>query len=201
MEQYNKQASEFIFRENNSNGRVAADTIDLHGQFVEEAEDILEKRIRYAQQTGQTHLHVIVGKGIHSVNHVQKIKPRVEQICQELGLQYATEENAGRMYINLTGGPATMPTYDNSNHHTNQGQHHGGQHAGQQQGGAWGNQGQPQNAGYGGQQQQFGQQPYQQQQYGGQQQGGQNNDYDEVEKLAKKFLPRIFRALKKMFCS
>ena len=51
----------------------------------------------------------IVGKGNHSVDHVQKIKPRVEQICQELGLQYATEENAGRMYINLQGGPATMP--------------------------------------------------------------------------------------------
>ena len=60
MEQYNKQASEFIFRENNADGRVPADTIDLHGQFVEEAEDILEERIRYAQAHGQTHLHVIV---------------------------------------------------------------------------------------------------------------------------------------------
>lgn len=58
MEQYNKQASELIFRENNANGRVPADTIDLHGQFVDEAEDILEKRIKYAQQQGQTHLHV-----------------------------------------------------------------------------------------------------------------------------------------------
>ena len=55
---YNKQASEFIFRENNSVGRVAGDTIDLHGQFVEEAEDILEQRIRYAQSQSQTHLHV-----------------------------------------------------------------------------------------------------------------------------------------------
>lgn len=60
---YNKQASEFIFRENNAMGKVAGDTIDLHGQFVEEAEEILEQRIRYAKQTGQSHLHVIVGKG------------------------------------------------------------------------------------------------------------------------------------------
>lgn len=51
----------------------------------------------------------IVGKGNHSANHVQKIKPRVEQVCRELGLQYATEENAGRIYVNLTGGPAEMP--------------------------------------------------------------------------------------------
>ena len=58
MEQYNKQASDYIFRANNAPGRVPADTIDLHGQFVEEAEDILEARIRYAQQSHQQHLHV-----------------------------------------------------------------------------------------------------------------------------------------------
>jgi DNA-nicking Smr family endonuclease len=58
MDQYNKQASDHIFRENNAPGRVADDTIDLHGQFVEEAQNILEQRIRYAQQSGQTHLHV-----------------------------------------------------------------------------------------------------------------------------------------------
>lgn len=58
MDQYNKQASDYIFRENNAAGRVADDTVDLHGQFVEEAENIVEQRIRYAQQNGQTHLHV-----------------------------------------------------------------------------------------------------------------------------------------------
>lgn len=58
MDQFNKQASDYIFRENNAPGRVADDTIDLHGQFVEEAEDILEQRIKYAQQNGQSHLHV-----------------------------------------------------------------------------------------------------------------------------------------------
>jgi DNA-nicking Smr family endonuclease len=60
MEEYNKQASEFIFRENNASGRVADDTIDLHGQFVEEAEEILEERIKYAKSHGQNHLHVYV---------------------------------------------------------------------------------------------------------------------------------------------
>ncbi|KAI0901974.1 Smr domain protein [Annulohypoxylon nitens] len=142
MDEYNKQASDFIFRENNATDRVPDDTIDLHGQFVEEAEDILERRIRYAQQHGQTHLHVIVGKGNHSVNHVQKIKPRVEQVCRELGLQYATEENTGRIYVNLQGGEAVMPPppthhagndYPGSGRPTHGGQqqtqhgHHGGQ--------------------------------------------------------------------------
>ncbi len=58
MDQYNKQASDYIFRENNAVGRVDGDMIDLHGQFVEEAADIVEQRIRYAQANGQTHLHV-----------------------------------------------------------------------------------------------------------------------------------------------
>nr|KMM66952.1 smr domain-containing protein [Coccidioides posadasii RMSCC 3488] len=130
MEEYNRQASQFIFRENNANGRVPDDTIDLHGQFMEEAEDILEERIKYAQAHGQTHLHVIVGKGNHSANHVQKLKPRVEQVCRDLGLQYCTEENAGRIYVNLTGGPAQMPPYEP--HHPpphQQPQHHYPQHA------------------------------------------------------------------------
>lgn len=176
MDQFNKQASDFIFRENNAPGRVADDTIDLHGQFVEEAEDILEQRIRYAQQNGQTHLHVIVGKGNHSANHVQKIKPRVEQVCRELGLQYATEENAGRMYVNLAGGPATMPPM---------GQQHGGYHGQQPQGGH-------QQGGYPGQQNHGQQQHHGQQQQHGNQQNGQN---DEMEKLAKKLLPKLLKKL------
>ncbi|KUI59193.1 hypothetical protein VP1G_06480 [Cytospora mali] len=140
MTQYNKQASEYIFRANNAQDKVADDTIDLHGQFVEEAEDILEARIRDAQARGQTHLHVIVGKGNHSANHVQKIKPRVEQVCRELGLQYRTEENEGRMYVNLQGNDISemppLPSGPSGNgygggHHAGKqkhGQQHGPQH-------------------------------------------------------------------------
>jgi hypothetical protein len=176
MARYNKQASEFIFRENNAEGRVPSDTIDLHGQFVEEAEDILEERIKYAKSTGQTHLHVVVGKGNHSPDHIQKIKPRVEQICQREGLQYNTEPNEGRIYINLTGGPATSMPPVGQGYPQQQYQY------GEQQG-------------YPGMQQQQQQPPPQQ--YGGQQQyqyGGQQQQYgtaqgqdDDVEKLVKKF--------------
>ncbi len=180
MEAYNRQASDFIFLENNAEGRVASDTIDLHGQFVEEAEDILEKRIKYAQSTGQTHLHVIVGKGNHSSHHIQKIKPRVEKVCQELGLQYQTEANEGRIYINLAGGPAHSPPPT---------------HAGDQQYGG-GQQYPATQSGYPGAQQQHhqGYRPQHQQAHGHQ---GQN---DEVEKIVKKFLPRILRKLEKQCC-
>ncbi|KAE8380526.1 hypothetical protein BDV26DRAFT_257168 [Aspergillus bertholletiae] len=170
MAEYNKQASEFIFRENNAEGRVEPDTIDLHGQFVEEAEEILEERIKYAREHGQTHLHVIVGKGNHSANHIQKIKPRVEQVCRELGLQYATEENAGRIYVNLTGGPADMSEIPA---HSGYGQSHG-QYPGQQQ-------------------QQHHQQPQQQQQQQQQQQ-------DPVEEMVNAILPRVLRKMEKACC-
>ncbi|EFR00518.1 smr domain-containing protein [Nannizzia gypsea CBS 118893] len=183
MEQYNKQASEFIFRENNAEGRVAADTIDLHGQFVEEAEDILEERIKYARQHGQDHLHVIVGKGNHSVNHVQKIKPRVEQVCRDLGLQYATEENAGRIYVNLTGGPANMPPHSS---HPNQG--HNQPHHGQPQ------HGQPQHG-----QPHYGQQHHGQPHGQPQHQPGHQEETP-AEKIARKALPIILRKLEKACC-
>ncbi|KAJ5901950.1 hypothetical protein N7495_002478 [Penicillium taxi] len=181
MEEYNKQASEFIFRENNANGRVEADTIDLHGQFVEEAEEIFEERVKYAKAHGQNHLHVIVGKGNHSVNHIQKIKPRVEQVCQELGLQYATEDNAGRIYVNLTGGEAVMPPHSSHQQpsHQNSGHQQQGQYPGYQQ--------QPQH-----------QQPQQQQHQ--QQQQQQPQQQDELEQVINAVLPRVMRKLEKACC-
>lgn len=151
---------------------MAGDTIDLHGQFVEEAEDMLEARIRDAQARGQTHLHVIVGKGNHSAGHVQKLKPGIEQMCRRMGLDYATEANEGRMYIDLTGGKVgsapplpAQPSGYQGGYHTGGGyQTHGQQHRPQQ---------------------------HQQHQHQHQQQ-----PEDEVEKLARKFLPKIVRELK-----
>lgn len=40
---------------------------------------------------------------------MQKLKPRVERVCREQRLQYRTEENAGRIYVNLQGGAAEPP--------------------------------------------------------------------------------------------
>ncbi|KAF2669934.1 smr domain-containing protein [Microthyrium microscopicum] len=105
---FNKQASDYIFRANNAHAK--SDEIDLHGQYVEEAEDLVRKRIETEKSRHATHLHVIVGKGNHSVNHIQKIKPAVENICREMGLAYKTEANEGRMYVDLTGNQ-DMPDY------------------------------------------------------------------------------------------
>ena len=117
------------------------------------------------------------------MNHIQKIKPRVEQVCQELHLQYATEENEGRMYINLTGGPAIMPPrhgHGGQQHSYGQQQQPGGQYP---QGQQYPSGSQYQQGGYQGQQQQYG---------GGQ---GQNNQNDEIEAAVGKCLPLILRKL------
>ena len=185
MEQYNRQARDYIFRENNANGRVAGDTIDLHGLFVEEAEDVLEERIKAGRQRGETHLHVIVGKGNHSKDHMQKIKPRVEQVCRQLGLQYRTEENEGRMFVNLQGGavhemppPPQAPSYGGYPGGQQHGPQYGGQHGGQQHGGQY-----------------HGGQPHGGQQHGNQQ-NQQNNQNDEIEQMVKKGLPKLLKMLK-----
>lgn len=168
---YNRQAADYIFRENNAPGKVDQDAVDLHGLYVEEAERILEQRIRAAQSRGQEHLHAIVGKGNHSTGHVQKIKPKVEELCRELGLKYRTEENAGRIYINLQGGEPLQP-----------GQHGGGQQQQQQQHGGHSHGGQQQHGG---------------QQHGGQQ-GQQQSEMDD---LVGKLLPRILKKLEKACCT
>jgi hypothetical protein len=146
MEAYNRQARDFIFRANNAD--TPADTIDLHGLFVEEAEEILEQRITAATKRGEEGLHVIVGKGNHSQGGVRKLAPAVERICNQLGLRYRQEENEGRMYVWLrpgTGGDHVLPPgwggHAGQQHQGGQSQypggqqHHGGQqyHGGQQQ--------------------------------------------------------------------
>lgn len=94
-----------------------------------------------------------------------------------MGLQYQTEQNEGRIYVDLTGKPVGAMPPPPSGYGQNWGGGHGGkpqgQHGGQQYGG--------------GQQQSHGNQ--QQQQQG-------NNQNDEIEEVVKKVLPGVFRALK-----
>jgi hypothetical protein len=92
-------------------------------------------------------------------------------VCREIGLQYTTEENAGRIYVNLTGGPAVPPPEHQSGysspHHQQQQQHHGG----------------------------YSQYPPQQQQ-----QQQQQPQQDDVEQLVDTLLPRLIRKLQKACC-
>ncbi|KAJ8129849.1 hypothetical protein O1611_g3780 [Lasiodiplodia mahajangana] len=177
-----------------NNKDLPPDMIDLHGQQVDETKDVLTKRIRADQRKGHSHLHVIVGRGSHSKDGIQKIKPAVEELCEELGLGCKTEEdNAGRIYINLQGGDVTdlpplpgHPTAYNGQQHN---QHHGGHQ--QQHYPAHEQQHYPTQQ----QQQHY---PAQQQHYQ-QQHNQQEEQYDEVEKLLTKLvkkyccMPELYR--------
>lgn len=97
---HNRQAAEFVFRENNADS--AGDEIDLHGLYVKEAEWILQKRIGECIRTGQSHLKVIVGKGLHSQNGVAKLKPAIDDMCDETGLKhYIDSKNQGVLVIDF----------------------------------------------------------------------------------------------------
>lgn len=98
---FNQEASNLMLRTNNKFDRVGEDTIDLHGQYIEEAEAILERRIHAAARQGRDHLYVIVGRGINSPHNVQRIRPKVEEICEELGFRYTVGEYAGEIFLSL----------------------------------------------------------------------------------------------------
>lgn len=156
MEQYNEQAANYVFRANNAG--CAGDEIDLHGLHVEEAKFFTEQRIITAKQRGEDHLHIIVGKGIHSADHVAKLKPAIEDLCRKHQFEYSREHNEGRIYVKFTGGaqgvfpapgpahyvqqpqqayhPQQQPSYAfaaNGNHFPNQQQNQGQQQQYQQQ--------------------------------------------------------------------
>ncbi|ABN66460.1 predicted protein, partial [Scheffersomyces stipitis CBS 6054] len=159
-EGYNRQAAEYVFRENNADS--GPDEIDLHGLYVKEAEYILQNRIANDIRTNQSHLRVIVGKGLHSANGIAKLKPAIDQMCDECNLKHKLDpHNSGVLVIDLTNTQSSQVP----NH--------------------WGPVSQPQAAYHG-----SGQPQYQQQQQGGQpgyyqQQGGQGQNSDVSNILVK----------------
>ncbi|ORY76343.1 hypothetical protein BCR37DRAFT_340425, partial [Protomyces lactucae-debilis] len=97
MEQFNEQAALYVFRANNAS--CQPDELDLHGLHVDEAKLYTEQRVMACKQRREDHLHIIVGRGNHSVNHIQKLKPAIEELCQRYGFEYSTEQNEGRIFV------------------------------------------------------------------------------------------------------
>jgi DNA-nicking Smr family endonuclease len=114
MEQLNEQAAMYVFRANNAS--CQPDELDLHGLHVDEAKFFTEQRIMACKERREDHLHIIVGKGNHSVNHIQKLKPAIEDLCRRYGFEYSTEHNEGRILVKFPqqGGflaPGGVPNY------------------------------------------------------------------------------------------
>jgi DNA-nicking Smr family endonuclease len=132
-EQYNRQAGEFVFRANNADS--ASDEIDLHGLYIKEATSMLETRINASVARNESHLKVIVGKGNHSENHIAKLKPAVEELCQSRGIKHWVDQhNAGVIVLEFANQypqqthlpyvgsqPAhSQPVYGQQNYHQQQ---------------------------------------------------------------------------------
>lgn len=146
-EDCNQKAAEYVFRENNADS--AEDEIDLHGLYVKEAEFFLQIRIVQFVKTHQSHLNVIVGKGLHSKNGIAKLKPAIDEMCDESGLKHHIDShNTGVLVINLANTsverlparwlklkpsdgaydspaqPLYQQHHQSSQHHSSQQQHH-----------------------------------------------------------------------------
>jgi hypothetical protein len=94
------------------------------GRFVKEAAQVFETRVQSCQQRNEDHLHVyspsppksssaltqyrIVGKGIHSQDHMAKLRPEIEKLCQQHQFKYFVEENEGRILVKFGEGPGQM---------------------------------------------------------------------------------------------
>jgi DNA-nicking Smr family endonuclease len=55
----------------------------LHGLYVKEAVSYTDRAIMDAKARGDSEIHLIVGKGLHSQGHVAKIKPAIEDLMRK----------------------------------------------------------------------------------------------------------------------
>jgi DNA-nicking Smr family endonuclease len=81
-------------------------TIDLHGQTVAEAIQLVQETIdlcrQQRKQSEQPHyLSVITGVGRNSPGGVARIRPAVERLLEQAGLQYRTTNGGGCFVIKL----------------------------------------------------------------------------------------------------
>ncbi|KAJ7594784.1 cytoplasmic protein [Mycena floridula] len=81
MERLNKEASDWIFIENNKDSKPGE--IDLHGLYVREAIAHTDAALQEAKQRGDSEVRLIVGKGLHSQGGAAKIKPAIEELMQK----------------------------------------------------------------------------------------------------------------------
>lgn len=80
------------------------DEVDLHGLYTQEAIDRTEHEISTRQARGDRSVRVIVGKGIHSKDHVAHIKPAIEGLMRKYKLQaHLDPSNAGVLVVDLSG--------------------------------------------------------------------------------------------------
>jgi len=100
MEELNRKASEWIFTENNKDSGPGE--IDLHGLYVKEAITFTERALQQARTRGDSEIHLIVGKGLHSKNGAAKLKPAIAELIRKYQLSAELDpRNEGVLIVQL----------------------------------------------------------------------------------------------------
>ncbi|KAH9061249.1 hypothetical protein EDB87DRAFT_406376 [Lactarius vividus] len=101
MKELDERAAKIFFRENNKNRRDEGE-IDLHGLYVAEAIQVAEDQVQTARWRGDEVVRFIVGKGLHSDTGEAKIRPALEDLFTELGLEHSLDpHNTGVLVVLL----------------------------------------------------------------------------------------------------
>ncbi|KAF8591002.1 DUF1771-domain-containing protein [Ramaria rubella] len=103
MNELNAQASDWIFQvmvdQDSKPGEV-----DLHGLYVKEAITHTERAVHEARSRGDSEIRLIVGKGIHSQDHIAKLEPAIENLMQKYNIvAHLDEHNSGVLVVTLDG--------------------------------------------------------------------------------------------------
>ncbi|ORX56995.1 DUF1771-domain-containing protein [Hesseltinella vesiculosa] len=111
MKQYNQQAADLAYNQKNA-GR-APNEIDLHGLFVAEASDRVEEALQRCQREGYKDLTIIVGKGLHSPDHIAKLKPAITELVKKYQVRCEVgRPNPGCLYVEFGKGTGDMSWLD-----------------------------------------------------------------------------------------
>ncbi|SJL14224.1 uncharacterized protein ARMOST_17680 [Armillaria ostoyae] len=102
MEQLNKEASNWIYLENNRNRKPGE--IDLHGLYVKEAIAYTDAALKEAKLRGDSEIRLIVGKGLHSEGGAAKVGPAIQNLMRKYQLVADFDlSNSGVLVVRLNG--------------------------------------------------------------------------------------------------
>jgi DNA-nicking Smr family endonuclease len=104
MEQLNKDASDWIYHENNRDCRPGE--IDLHRLRVKEAIARTDTALEEAKRRGDSEIRLIVGKGLHSEGGAAKVRPAIKGLMRKYKLVAEFDpSNSGVLVVELNGCP------------------------------------------------------------------------------------------------
>ncbi|KAK0430775.1 Smr-domain-containing protein [Armillaria borealis] len=102
MEQLNKEASDWIYLENNRDRKPGE--IDLHGLYVKEAIARTDTALEEAKGRGDSEIRIIVGKGLHSERGEARLGPAIKGLMRRYQLVAEFDpSNSGVLVVKLNG--------------------------------------------------------------------------------------------------